>query len=63
MYWSVMSSKGRFHLENDQTPHLFGDLEENDQKHYEKFGNAMINTTKWLLQENLYWPSSKYKHN
>ena len=63
MYWSVMSSNGRFHLENDQIPHLFGEIDEKDQRHYEILGNALINTTKWLLQENLYWPSSTYNYN
>ena len=63
MYWSVMSSNGRFHLENDQIPHLFGEIDEKDQRHYEILGNALINTTKWLLQENLYWPSSIYNYN
>ena len=63
MYWSVMNAKGSFHLENDKIVHSFGGLVGKEQRDYEKFGRAFINTSKWLLQENLYWPTNNEKYN
>ena len=63
MYWSVMTAKGSFHLENDKINHSFGDLVGEGQNEYEKFGRALIKTSKWLLQENLYWPTNNGKYN
>ena len=63
MYWSVMNAKGSFHLENDKINHFFGDLVGEGQNEYEKFGRALIKTSKWLLQENLYWPTNNVKYN
>jgi hypothetical protein len=58
-----MSKKGSFHSENFSKNHVFGDLDKNEKRNYENLGKAWINTTRWLLQENLYWPISNTKFN
>jgi phosphoglycerol transferase MdoB-like AlkP superfamily enzyme len=55
-YWAVMSQKGRYYNEANQTDHYFG-FNDNQQlkRDYKKLGQSWLEITKWLLQENLYW--------
>lgn len=54
-YWGVMSQKGRYYKQNNQKDHHFGFEKESLKLKYQELGLSWIQSTKWLLQEDLYW--------
>ncbi len=54
-YWAVMSLKGKYIIENDKKETFKDFVAPGLRDRYKSLGNAWIHTTKWLLQENLYW--------
>ena len=54
LYWGVMGKQAWMINRDNQTDYLLGNQEA--ARKQGELGRAWINTTRWLLQEHLYWP-------
>lgn len=57
-YWAVMSTQGRYYREHGKKTHLFGFAKPTDAQFYQRLGEAWLQTSRWLLQEDRYWSPS-----
>ena len=60
-YWAVIENESRYYRENNVKDHFFGDQGKEKYFYLKKIGKSWIDTTKWILQENLIWPAVQYE--
>ena len=56
-YWAVMSEDGSVYSENNNKFHVDENMGPQLEKRLKSLGSAWLNVTRWLLQEDLYWPN------